>query len=76
MHDHLELRQLLQHPANDQSEQRQARVHGPPEQEVRIAFRTDEVQHYRRSWMDPHGQPTLRRALIDGKQLGSVKEHR
>jgi hypothetical protein len=25
--------------------------------------------------MDPHGQPALRRALIDGEQLGRVKEH-
>ena len=74
MHDYLELWQLLQHPANDESEQRQARVHGPPEQEIRVAFRADEVQHHRRGRVDPHGQPALGRALIDGEQFGRVQE--
>jgi hypothetical protein len=74
MHDDLELRQLLQNPTNDESEQRQARVHGPPEQEIGVAFGTDEVQYHRRSRVEPHRQPTLSRAFIDREQLRRVKE--
>ena len=64
MHDHLELRQLLQDPANDESEQHQAGVQGLPEEEIVVAFGADEVQHHRRGRMDPHGQPALGRTFI------------
>ena len=74
MHDHLELQQLLQHPTNDESEQYQARVHRPPEQEIRIALGADEVQHHRRGRMDPHGQPALGRPFVDGEQIGRIQE--
>ena len=75
MHDHLQLRQLLKDPTNDEPEQRQTGVQGPPEEGIGVAFGADEVQRHWRGRMDPHGQSALGGAFIDGEQLGCIEQH-